>query len=492
MVVAFAFTFISTLRFYRAKVSKTPVDQRSALTPTLLISVSFLVGAISSAIGFYSLSTLPGAPTTLPPPSIEKVLPWVEVAEFAAPLFGFALMLAGVSALRRRQLYALPVALLTVSYVLTWLSPKHPMDVPYITLWVATVSLMIVLPILLFGYLWRITKRVTALGMFVGLLLYFVYYLYFTLTLSEYVGYLGFYLVPAEYLGHLELYQLMAGMMFIALFVGATSMSFIYWSFRYSDKKLGGEVIGYTMTIPVIATEAFILMLTLGLVPPEYMVTLIMTAVGAGVFILTGSYLYGRYRESHYRQTLALSLFSYFAGIGYLLFNIGQHLYIFFGRFAWFDLISLPVGMLTGSFLFISGVYALERPSLVPAPFMVAVPLIILSLLLYPMPVWLLYTMVVVAVALTIVPGAMFAILLRRMRMGKEKGRGRILGIFTGFLFLLLGSPIQTLSASVPDPMAFVSSPIAIIGSLISFLGALFFYLGVSGRFDRWFYERRH
>jgi hypothetical protein len=466
---------------------KTPLDQRSALTPTLLISVSFLVGAISAAVSFYSLVILPSVP---PPP--EVFLFWVAVAEFATPLFGFTLTLAVVTALKRSRLYALPLVLLFASYVLTLLSPRHPMDDPYLSLWITVVSLMIVLPMILFGYLWRATKRATALGMFVGLLLYYIYYLYYTVTLTQYVGALGFYLIPAEYMSHVILYQSLAGMMGIALFVGATSMSFIYWSFRYSDKKLGGEVIGYTMSIPVIATEGFILLRTLDFVNTlEYMVTLIVTAIAAGVFILTGSYLYGRYRESHYRQTLALSLFSYLAGMSYLIFNIGQHLYIFVGRFPWFDLIALSIGMLTGSFLFISAVYALDRPSLALAPFAVAIPLIVLSILLYPMPPVFLYVIVIAAVALTIVPGVMFGILLRKMMRGKEKGRGRVLGIFIGFLFLLLASPVQTMSASVPDPITFVSSILAIIASFVAILGALSFYFGVSGRFDRWFYERK-
>jgi Na+/proline symporter len=95
------------------------------------------------------------------------------------------------------------------------------------------------------------------------------------------------------------------------------------------------------------------------------------------------------------------------------------------------------------------------------------------------------------AVLMSVVPGALFGVIWRRMSRAKEKGRGRVLGIFFGFLFLLLSSPVEILSATMPDPVLFVSSPIAVFGLFIAFLGSLIFYLGVSGRLDKWYYDRR-
>jgi hypothetical protein len=487
----FAFSFLSILRFYRRRLGKTPVDQRSALTPTLIISISFLIGLIATALSYYSLLTLPPPPSTLPPPSINVLFPWILIAEFATPLFGFTLLVAVVASLKQPRLYALPVALLIMSYAMSLLSPKHPLDDPYLSLWIAAGSLLLILPMALFGFLWRRTKRSTALGMFAGLILYYIYYLYYARTLSEYIGYLGFYLVPAEYFGHVGSYQTLIGLMPIAVFVGVTSLSLIYWFFQYSDRKLGGEVIGYSFTIPVISVEFYIILLLLGSVPTQYAATLIISSVAAGIFILTGSYVYGRYRESRSKQSLALSMFAYFAGLDFLLFAIGQDIWVFFGNLSWVDQITLPVGLLTGAFLFMAAMYAIGRPSLVLLPALLIVPLVILSILFTPLPFWLLLLMGGSGVILTIAPGAMFGVLWRRMSKGKEKGRGRVLGIFLGFLFVLLASPILIMSAAVSDQIAFVGSYIGLTGSLLAFVGALLFFLGISGRIDRRFYERR-
>jgi hypothetical protein len=491
VAVAFAFAFVSTLRFYRRKVSITPVEQKGALIPTLVISLAFLVGFISSMLSFFSLLTLPPFPTLMPPPSIDIVYPWELVAELVAPLFGFTISIAVVAALKRRRLYAIPSSLLIASYALSLLSPKHPLDDPFLSLWIAAGSLLLVIPMVLFGYLWRKTKRPTSFGMFIGLLLYFFYYLYNARTVSEYIGSLGFYLVPVEYFGHVELYQTLIGIAVLGVFDAVTSLFFVYWCFRYSEKKLGGEVIGYSLAVPVIASEVFLIILASGLVPIEYLMSLSMETVGAGIFILTGSYLYGRYRESKARQTLMLSMFSFFAGMSYLAFNIGQHIYLAVGRTSWLDLVTLSLGMITGGFLFLASTYALEKPSLVLLPPVVIVPLFILALIFSPMPLWLLVIMISAAMLMTVVPGALFGVLWRRMSKGKEKGRGRVLGIFFGFLLLLLSSPVQILSATVPDPVLFVSSPIVLFGVFVAFLGSLIFYLGISGRFDRWYYDRR-
>jgi hypothetical protein len=490
----FAFTFGSTLRFYRRRSSKVPVDQRSALTPTLIISLSFLVGLISTVLSYYSLLTLPLPPAPAPPlpPSIDTVFPWIIVAEFVTPLFGFTMMIAVITSLKQPRLYALPAALLVSCYVLSLLSPKHPLDDPYLSLWIAAISLLLVLPMALFAYLWRRTKRTTALGVFVGLILYYAYFLYYTQTLSQYVGSLGFYLVAAEYLGHVTLYQSLIGLMPIMIFVGVVSLSLIYWFFQYSDKKLGGEVIGYSLTIPMIAIEFYLIMLLFGSLPIVYIAVLIASMGAAGIFILGGSYVYGRYRESRARQTLALSLFSFFAGLDFFLFVVGQHIYLAVGgRVPWVDMITLPVGVLTGGFLFIAAMYAVERTSLVLVPAVVIVPLIIMSVVFYPIPLWLLIIMAGAGIILTTIPGGMFGVLWWRMRKAKEKGRGRTLGIFMGFLFMIIASPLVIISAYTPDPVAYLASLFGVLGATFAFVGSLSFFLGVSGRFDRWFYDRR-
>jgi hypothetical protein len=487
----FAFSFISILRFYRRRSAKTLLDQRSALTPTLVISISFLVGLIATALSYYSLLTLPPPPSVMPPVSIDMLFPWVVIAELATPLFGFTLLVAVVASFKRARLLVLPAIALAICYILSLLSPRHPLDDPYLSLWVGANSILLILPMVLFGFLWRRTKRSTALGMFAGLILYWIYYLCYTRVLSEYVGYLGFYLVLPEYFNHVNLYQMMIGLMPVILFVGVLALSIIYWFFQYSDRKLGGEVIGYSFTIPVISVEFYIILLFLGSVPIEYAANLMISTFAAGIFILTGSYVYGRYRESHSRQSLALCLFAYFAGLDFLLFAVGQDIYVLLGNQPWFDLISLPVGILTGGFLFIAAMYAIDRPSLVLLPALVIAPLIVLSLLFSPLPFWLLILMGGSGVALTVVPGAMFGVLWHRMSKGKEKGRGRVLGIFLGFIFVLLASPIEIMSAAVPEAIAYASSFIAIAGAFLALAAALLFFFGISGRFDRWFYERR-
>ncbi|WXG44382.1 MAG: hypothetical protein WED04_10170 [Promethearchaeati archaeon SRVP18_Atabeyarchaeia-1] len=488
----FAFSFVSVLNFYRGRVGKTPVDQRSALTPTLVISLSFLLGLISSLVTFYSFLALPSPPAILPPSSIDALYPWNLISELAMPLFGFALLVAVVGSLRRPRFYALPVGLLAIAYALSLLSPKHPLDDPYLSIWVATVSLLLLIPMVLFGYLWRRTKRKTALGMFLGLIIYYAYFFYYTRTVSEYIGYLGFYLVPPEYFRHVALYQDLISLMPMMIFIGVASLSLIYWFFQYSERKIGGEIIGYTITMPVVSLEIYILLLFLGAFPFLYVASLVLTTIAAMIFILGGSYVYGRYRESRSKQTLALSLFSFFAGLDFLLSVVGQDIYALSGaRYPWFDMIALPVGMLTGGFLFVAAMYALDRKSLILAPALVIAPLVIISIMLYPMPVWFLIIMAAAGLAITVTPGAMFGVLLRRMSKAKERGRGRVLGIFIGFLFLIFASPLEVISAFTPDPIAYVGSLLGLLGAVFALLGALIFFLGVSGRFDRWFYERR-
>ncbi|WXG46844.1 MAG: hypothetical protein WED05_09335 [Candidatus Atabeyarchaeum deiterrae] len=491
VAIAFLLAFISTLRFYRGRVTKTRAEQRSALRPTLIISVSFLMGAIALFVNFYSLLIYPAFPTTFPPPLVVGVYPWEFATELLTPLFGFLVMVAVVTALRRPRLYALPVALLAVCYILSLLSPKHPMDDPFLTFWLTSSSLMIFLPMLLFLYLWASTKRPTAFGMFTGLLLYQVFYTLFSTTESEYVGVLGFY-APAEYETHILRYGVFYPFIFVGILLAVAGLSFVIWSFFYSEKKLGGELIGYSLSTAVIGTELSIILLSLGTFAIGYSITLLITAFGAGIFILTGSYLYGRYRESRHTQTLMLSIFSYFAGLSFLMFNIGQHIYLLYGRLAWFDIVTLTLGLLTGGFLFLAAITAMERRSLVLLPPAVIIPLFIMSLLFMPLPPWLLAVMAGAALLMTVLPGVMFFVLWRRMSKGKEKGRGRVLGIFLGFLFLILSSPILILSSTVPDPIAFVASIVGIAGSILAFVGSFLFYLGVSGRLDRWFHERRH
>jgi hypothetical protein len=344
----------------------------------------------------------------------------------------------------------------------------------------------------LFGYLWRKTKRPTAFGMFIGLLLYYFYYLFNARTVSEYIGSLGFYLVPAEYLGHVAQYQMLLGFLVVGIFDAVASLFFVYWCFRYSEKKLGGEVIGYSLTVPTIASEAFVLLTMVVVVPFVYLVGLFIVIVGAGIFILTGSYLYGRFRESRARQTLMLSMFSFFAGASYFVSIIGQYLYLTAGRPDWVNLISFPLGLITGGFLFLAAVYAIQRPSLIFLPPLVIVPLLILSIIFNPLPLWLTLVMVTAALLMTVVPGGLFGVLWRRMSKEKEKGRGRIMGIFFGFLFLLLSSPVLIATSIVADPVAFLSSFAGVVGTSAAFIGSLLFFLGVSGRLDRWLYDRRH
>jgi hypothetical protein len=226
-------------------------------------------------------------------------------------------------------------------------------------------------------------------------------------------------------------------------------------------------------------------------VPVEYLIGLFVLMVGAGIFILTGSYLYGRFRESRARQTLMLSMFSFFVGISYFVSIVGQYLYLTAGRPPWVDSIAFPLGLITGGFLFLAAIYAIERPSLVFLPPLVIIPLLILTVIFNPLPFWLTMVMVAAALLMTVVPGGLFGVLWIRMSKGKEKGRGRILGIFFGFLFLLLSSPVLIATSIVADPVAFLSSIVGILGSLAGFLGSLLFFLGVSGRLDRRFYDRR-
>jgi hypothetical protein len=493
VAVAFLFAFVSTLQFYRSRISVTPVEQKGALTPTYIISIAFLVGSITTFISVYSLALLPGLPPTFsqPYPNITAVYPGELVSELATPLFGFTLSLAVAAALKARRLYAFPVGLLIVSWVLVLFSPKHPLDDPFLSLYIAVVSLLLVVPMGLFGYLWRRTRRPTTFGMFIGLLLYYLYYLFNAQVTSQFIGSMGFYLVQSEYLGHVALYQTLVNFEVLAVFDAVASLFFVYWCFRYSGKKLGGEVIGYSLTVPAIASEAFILLTTVGAAPIEYFITLSTMMVGAGIFILTGSYLYGRYKESRARQTLMLSMFSYFTGFSYFMSDIGQNLYIIAARPAWVNLIAFPLGLITGGFLFLAGIYAIERPSLTFLPPTVIIPLLILSLILNPLPFWMLITMAVAALLLTVVPGGIFGVLWRRMSKEKEKGRGRILGIFFGFLFLLLSSPVLIGTSIIADPIAYMSSIIGITGSIVVLVGSLLFFLGISGRLDRWVYDRR-
>nr|MDO8098649.1 hypothetical protein [Candidatus Njordarchaeota archaeon] len=475
--IAFASSFVSTFRFYRGRVAKATAEQKAALIPTVIISLSFLVGAVFSFVSFLALQDL------------ASLLPnsgWVIAAELIAPLFGFTLLVAVVVALKETRLYLLPIGLLIISYVMSLLSPTHPLDDPYLSIWITVGSLMMLFPMILFAYLWKSTRRPTTFGMFVGILLYLVYYVVYEYTLSEYVGYLGYYLNPAEFPMHVQRYLAISGFMVVFLFLPVMGLSFIYWFFRYSERRIGWEIIGYALTFPIIATEFAIVLQFMGVLPIEYLIMLLVTATAAGMFLITGSYLYGRYKESPRRQTLMLAAFSFTAGLGYLIYNIGEHIHWFYiGPMPWIDLISIPTGMITGGFLFLSAIYALEWKSLVLVPPAVIIPFMILAIMFGPvLPSWLFFSMIAAAIALTVLPGAMFGTLWWKMNKSKEKGTGRVLGIFLGFIMILLASPFQFV------PMAPSSDPIRIMGSVVLLIGSIIFLLGVSGRLDKWFYLR--
>jgi len=477
LVIAFAFSSVSTLRFYRRRAIKATVEQKVTLRPTLIISLSFLVGAVASFANFLALQDL----TSLLPISV-----WVIIAEVVAPLFGFTLLIAVVAALKEPRLYLLPIGLLLISYVLSLLSPKHPLDDPYLSIWVTVGSFLILFPIILFGYLWRSTRRSTTFGMFIGTIFYLVYSVLYEYILAEYVGYLGYYYVASEYSTHVTRYLGLSGFMVVFLFLAVTGLSFIYWFFRYSDRKIGEEIVGYSLTFPVIATELMIVLQFIGAFPIEYLIMLLVTACAAGAFLLIGSYLYGRYKENPYRQTLMLAAFSYSAGISYFTYNIGQHLNYFYHVIPNIDLISMPIGMITGGFLFLSAIYALEWEPLVLVPPSIIIPFVILEIIFGPvLPTWLFFSMVAASIALTVLPGAMFGTLWRKMSKANEKGTGRVLGIFLGFIFILLASPFQFV------PMAPSSDLTRVLGSAMLLLGSVIFYAGISGRLDKWFYQRR-
>lgn len=435
LVVAISFfgAFLALLRFYLLKIRAMPVEKRTDLRPTLIILLSFLVGFVTTLVQAVS---------------IEVATPeWLLVGEMATPLFGFALFLVVVAALGRRGLIVIGLALIALMWTVSLATP-HPLQEPFRAVWVASYDTIVLIPAVLFGYLWLATRRSTSFALFIGFVAYNAYSAIITVH-------------PMDY-----------GL--IAVFLAVFCLSIISFSFLYYEKKIGGELVGYSVSMPVIALAVATVLSYPGTYSVSDVSYFFLIAGAAAMMFLAGSYLYGRYRENPRAQTLALSLCLNLFGIAWVLDDVFSMQLTSLPT--WFDSVVWSYTLIAVGFLFLSAVYALELRHAARSPALVVIPFVILQLALGSDSPWMTEATIALSIILTILPMGMFGVLWRRLRTANRKGAGRPLGIFLG-LFLV----------TVSDILPFVS---LLISGVSRVVGAAILLLAVTGSLDRWFYKR--
>jgi hypothetical protein len=434
LVVAFAFlsAFVAVLRFYLMKIHALPVEKRGELRPTLIILISFLVGLISTLIEIVSIEV--GTPE------------WILIGELAAPLFGFTLFLVVVAALGRRGLIVIGLVLLALMWTVSLATP-HPLQEPYRAVWVASYDTIVLIPALLFGYLWLTTRRSTSFALFVGFVAYNAYSA--TITVN-----------PLTY-----------GL--IAVFLAVFCLSIISFSFLYYEKRIGGELLGYSISMPVIAVIVAAILSNPGMFGVVDMLYFILVASASAMMLLSGSYLYGRFRENPRAQTLALSLSLFLFGVALVLDNV-----LLMQPTAapeWFD-VTLSITLVSAGFLFLSAVYALELRRAARLPALVVIPFAFFEFALGSGVEWITLVTAALLLIFAILPICMFGVAWRKLRTTGRSGAARPLGLLVGLILL-----------TVSDLVMFA---FPLMSGILQVTGAAILLLAVTGSLDRWLYKQ--
>jgi uncharacterized membrane protein YfhO len=199
----------------------------------------------------------------------------------------------------------------------------------------------------------------------------------------------------------------------------------------------------------------------------------ILVAGASAMMLLSGSYLYGRFRENPRAQTLTLSISLLLFGVTLVLDDVLLMQPAVVPE--WFE-VTLSITLVSAGFLFLSAVYALELRRAARLPALAVIPFTFLELTLGSGMPWITLVTAALLLVFAILPICMFGAAWRRLRATGRRGAGRPLGLLVGLLLL-----------TVSDLLMFA---FPLMSGILQVIGAAVLLLAVTGSIDRWFYKQ--
>jgi hypothetical protein len=280
-------------------------------------------------------------------------------------------------------------------------------------------------PAILYGYLYLKTKKTTVFSLFIGILL---------ISISG----------TARGMSPLNPFAP------VLSWIGLFGYAIITVGFLLPELNIGGEFLGYTTALVIMAAQVVWTLMWYDLVPlPELFFTAA-TQIAAGLSFISAAYLWGRHRKSPHASTFLLSGFFLFIAIGYILYVIDV-LARFVPELVWVPPVIGTLGTYLGfigvAFAAASAIFAMEWRTLTLLPFLIAVPLAIIAILFFPdishpgvadlFPANVFWWSTVGLLSLFFfIPIILYALIYSRLRKELFSGRGKALGLALGLLLI--------------------------------------------------------
>jgi len=438
-VVLCVIAVVVVVNFALRRYKEIPGEYRFAVYPTILVALSLvftLLAGVSSML--YALTG-------------QTIQFYYTLAISMAGVIGFVLVLAALLALEKYWVIIPTTLVFILGQVTLWISPSfEPGTINFIITMVVNTALNLI-PVVLFGYLWYISRKTTTFGLFSSFLL-----------LSLYGIIRGMHAEIAVYLVWMRL----------------LGLALLIVCFLMPERPVNAELIGYALSILVVSAQGVLILMYMDIVTQETLIFASATAVASLPFLASTSYLWGRYREIPHYSTLLLFLFFLLTGFGYFTYTLSE-----------FNIMPLRtltfcLSLLATSCITASAIYALEWRGVTLLPFLLSIPLITITLIWFPFLAEetghilfpasaIYYTMAAVNVVFVILPIGLYLALYRRLSPEPGAGRAKALGLAIGLIFMAPG---------------FIRIIPELIRGAIRIFSALTFLLALTGYLDKVIY----
>ncbi|MHA1902499.1 MAG: hypothetical protein ACXADL_04290 [Candidatus Thorarchaeota archaeon] len=436
MAVFLVIASVVLLRFTMKRTADLPLEDKHLGRP-LYLSVlgTFLLG-ISSLLNFLMKLLIFAEAFWLPV--------YYIIVMIGASMFAFAALYI----LGWRRAFIVPAVVLAgailATLIIIW--QDLPMGLGF-TLGPVTLILYII-PLALFGYLFKTSGRITSLALFLLLLMFLIF------PLSQ-----------------------MPGPIMSPLISGIRTLGPAIMIVAFSRPTLGpsAELFGYSIAGN---TGGFWLSLVLSIGTSDMMLltalTLLTTVACLGIGI--GVYCLSRYRASRNTATLTIGFYFLFGSISYLMVALQT---VGFVADAYWNYTSAALGFISVMFLNLSAFIALDWKRVLLLPVVIMVPGLLYMFTFYPLTISLIPNFGIVIgitnVIQTLTPIVLYALLWRRMSKVQARGRMRPLFLSIGILISWIGSVISFGTVST------------VPAASILFIAYLIFGTGVTGLADKYF-----
>ncbi|MFX1564770.1 MAG: hypothetical protein ACFFCH_02145 [Promethearchaeota archaeon] len=405
-------------RFAVRRYREVPVEYRFATYPTMLVAIAFL---------FYALGSFSGV--------VDVIIPIGDIVQYKLTISLVAtgnlmVAFAALLAIERRK-FSIPVFILYfIGIFVVWTAPGVPMPLLNTVLMVLVIAILGFGPAILFGYLWTKTRKTTVFSLFIGILL---------ISISGSARGMS----PTNPFAP------------ILSWIGLFGYTIITIGFLLPDLDIGGEFLGYTAALVIMAAQVVWVLMWYDFVPIAELFFTAATQIAAGLAFISATFLWGRYRIKPHYSTILLFSFFLFIAIGYILYVIDV-----FARFvpelSWVPPVVGTLGTYLGfvgvAFAAASAIYAMEWRPLTLLPFIIAIPLTIIAVFFFPeishpgaaevFPANVFWWSTIGLLSLFFfIPIILYSLIYKRLRKEPFSGRGKALGLALG-LFLIFPAHI--------------------------------------------------